>query len=141
MMWVIDASVAVKWLLADEGHPHADRVLGTLLDRPEAFAVPELFAFEVFSVIHRLHPNGAEAFSQVMIPILQCGLLRQPMTEELSRAATPFVRSGLTGYDASYAALAKVLEGRWLTYDRKAHRLIQRFNLSCLLEEGLPSDW
>ena len=27
MIWVIDASVALRWLIEDETHPHADDVL------------------------------------------------------------------------------------------------------------------
>ena len=30
MIWVIDASVAVRWLLKEEEHPHADAVLRSL---------------------------------------------------------------------------------------------------------------
>ena len=51
MLWVIDASVAVRWFLEEEAHPNADRVLSMVVDSPESFAVPELFAFEVFSVL------------------------------------------------------------------------------------------
>ena len=43
MIWVVDASVAVRWFLKDETHPNADKVLRRLIDHPELFAVPELF--------------------------------------------------------------------------------------------------
>jgi hypothetical protein len=45
MIWVIDASVAVRWLIEDESHPHADEVLEKAVQHPENFAVPELFEF------------------------------------------------------------------------------------------------
>jgi predicted nucleic acid-binding protein len=47
MIWVIDASVALRWLIEDEAHLHADDVLEKAVQYPENFAVPELFAFEV----------------------------------------------------------------------------------------------
>ena len=53
MIWVLDASVAVRWFIEEEVHPHADEVLDKLIDEPERFAVPELFAFEVFSPHHK----------------------------------------------------------------------------------------
>ena len=53
MMWVVDASVAVRWYLKDETHPNADSVLRILIDHPESFAVPELFFIE--AVNHLLH--------------------------------------------------------------------------------------
>ena len=141
MIWVIDASVAVRWLIEDETHPHADSVLEALLGMPEMFAVPELFAFEVFAVLLRIHPNGIEAYEEGIIPLLHAGLLRQPMTERMANQASRYVRKGLTGYDACYAALAEDLQGTWLTFDGKAHRRIVADNVSHLLTDKMPMDW
>ena len=142
MIWVIDASVAVRWLIEDEGHPHAEEVLEKAVEFPQNFAVPELFAFEVYSVLQRIHPSGLKAFTGAIIPLLQGGLLRQPMTKSLAVSAESFVKLGLTGYDACYAALAKQLRGRWLTFDRKAHRRIQKANVSFLLgSRTMPQKW
>jgi predicted nucleic acid-binding protein len=141
LIWVIDASVAVRWLIEDEVHPHAEDVLKKVVDEPEKFAVPELFSFEVYSVLQRLHPNGLDAFRKSILPILQSGIFRQPMTESLAVKADRFVKIGLTGYDACYAALAQDLRGIWLTFDKKAHVLLQQENISCCLEEGLPANW
>lgn len=141
MIWVLDASVAVRWFLADESHPHADSVLASLVARPGRFAVPELFTYEVFAVLQRLHPDALAVFRQAILPLLHSGLLRQPMTESLAVMADAFVKEGLTGYDACYAALAKDLKGCWLTFDGKAHRCIQQLRLSCDLSEQLPPGW
>jgi len=141
MIWVIDASVALRWFLKEEVHDCADEVLKTVVEDPRRFAVPELFAFEVYAVLHRLHPNGLQAFRKGIIPLLQGGVLRHPMTEELAVKANRFVKKGLTGFDACYAALALDLKGRWLTFDKKAHQLIKTEEASCLLSEGLPKDW
>jgi len=112
---------AIRWFVEEERHPHADKVLERILDQPESFAVPELFAFEVFSVLERRHPSGLQVFRKAVIPLLQGGLMRQPMTEGLAVEANRFVRLGLTGYDGCYAALARDLKGLWLTFDKKAH--------------------
>ena len=141
MIWVIDASVALRWYLDDETHDYADEVLKGVVEDPRRFAVPELFAFEVYAVLQRLHPNGLQAFRKGIIPILQGGLLRHPMTDELAVKANRFVKKGLTGYDACYAALASDLKGCWLTFDKKAHKLIAKDEVSCLLSEGLPKAW
>ena len=142
MIWVIDASVAVRWLIEDESHRHADEVLEKLVEFPQNFAVPELFAFEVYSVLQRIHPSGLKAFTGAIIPLLQGGLFRQPMTTSLAVGAEPFIKQGLTGYDACYAALAKKMRGRWLTFDRKAHRRIQKVNVSFLLGgKTMPKKW
>ncbi len=141
MIYVIDASVAVKWLLEEETHPNAEQVLEKLIENPESFAVPELFGFEVFSVLQRVHPDGPKAFTRGIIPILESGLFRQPMTTELANGAELFLRCGLTGYDACYAALAKELEGQWLTFDKKAHHAIKHMEVSCFLQDTLPKAW
>ncbi|MBW2048246.1 MAG: type II toxin-antitoxin system VapC family toxin [Deltaproteobacteria bacterium] len=124
MKWVVDASVAIRWFLEDEVHPNADAVLAKVVDAPALFAVPELLAFEVFSVLERLHPAGLGAFQRGMVSLLQGGVFRQPMTEKLAKGADRFVKLGLTGHDACYAALARDLKAVWLTFDLRAHELI-----------------
>lgn len=141
MIWVIDASVAVRWFIEQESHPHADLVLEKMLSHPDRFAVPELFCFEVYSVLSRIHPHGTEVFLKGMIPILNCGILRHPMTEGLALQASAFIDKGLTGYDACYAALAKELKGKWLTFDEKAHQLIKKSQVSYAIFKSLPRDW
>ena len=138
---MVDASVALRWLLEDERHPLADEVLNRMLCQPGAFAVPELFLFEVHSVLCRLHPNSLEAFEQGILTVVQGGIHRHPMTAKLARAAKEFVRLGLTGYDACYAALASGLGGTWLTFDGKAHRRIARKKVSFLLNKKMPAGW
>jgi predicted nucleic acid-binding protein len=141
MIWVIDASVAVRWFIEQESHPHADLVLEKMLSFPDRFAVPELFCFEVYAVLCWIHPRGNDVFLRGMIPILNCGILRYPMTEGLALQASSFLKKGLTGYDACYAALAKELKGRWLTFDDKAHQLIKASRVSHSLQKRLPKDW
>jgi predicted nucleic acid-binding protein len=141
MIWVIDASVAVRWFLIEEAHSAADAVLREAIDKPESFAVPELFSFEVLAVLCCLHPRGAAIFREGVLPLLSGGILRHPMTDSLALQAEFFLAQGLTGYDACYAALARELGGLWLTYDGKAHKRIQRQNVSLLLSRGLPSNW
>ena len=141
MIWVVDASVALRWYLEEEADDYANEVLKKIVEEPTLFAVPELFAFEVYAVLKRLHPNGLWAFRKGIIPLLQGGILRHPMTEDLAIKANQFIKKGLTGYDACYAALALDLKGYWLTYDKKAHNLIMAEKISCLLSNGLPEGW
>ena len=141
MMWIVDASVAVRWFIEEEAQVHADEVLKRIVNEPRRFAVPELFSFEVFAVLHRLHPDPIPVITKAIVPLLQSGIFRQPMTEDLALKASRFVKLGLTGYDACYAALAKDLKGLWLTFDHKAHRVMESEKVSCLLTDGLPRNW
>ena len=141
MIWIVDASVAVRWFLKDESHPNADAVLQRLIDSPESFAVPELFCFEVYAVLSRVHPSAQDVFIKGMIPILNSGIFRQPMTESLAMDAARFVKKGLTGYDATYAALAAEMKGRWLTFDQKAHKRLLKERVSHDITKSLPKKW
>ena len=141
MIWVIDTSVVLRWFLKDEFHPNADEVLSRIIDEPESFAVPELFAFEVYSVLFKLHPNPLTAYLEGFIPILQGGIFRQPMTAEIAAVAAKYIGKGLSGYDACYAALAAKLDGVWITFDKKAHQYLLGEGVSHLLSEKLPDAW
>jgi len=139
--YVLDASVAVRWYLADEAHSSADVVLERLVAEPGLFAVPELFFFEVLAVLSRTHPDYVSVYRETFLPATEGGMLRYPMTEGLARQAESFIAAGLTGYDAVYAALARELDGVWLTFDRQAPEAIAVHGVSCSLHAGLPSDW
>lgn len=105
------------------------------------FAVPELFGYEVFSVLFRVHPDPLKAFREGILPLLSSGLLRYPLTERIAQRAALFVGRGLTGYDSFYVALAEELEALWLTFDSKAHSLLQLDHISIDLGAELPRDW
>jgi predicted nucleic acid-binding protein len=138
MTWVVDASVALKWFIKDEQNDHADKILRRLLSHPGDFAVPELFAYEMFSVLTRMTNEPENIFLNGVLPIMNSGILRFPMTDELARKAMPYVKQGLTGYDAVYVALAEILDGQWLTFDEKAHKKISRSKRFVLLSNHCP---
>jgi hypothetical protein len=52
-----------------------------------------------------------------------------------------FLAAGLTGYDACYAGLAVELGAHWITFDRRAHELIEKQDVSAYLGAGLPANW
>jgi predicted nucleic acid-binding protein len=139
--FVLDASVALRWFIAEERSVNADAVYHRLVKEPEAFAVPELFCYEVFATLFRVHPRAQEAFEQGILPLLRSGLLRYPMTDAVASKAARFVAAGLTGYDACYAALAEELDAVWLTFDSKAHARILAEGISTDMTGGLPAGW
>jgi predicted nucleic acid-binding protein len=139
--YVIDASVALRWYIEEEQHDSADAVLRRVIAEPESFAVPELFGYETFAALFRVHPKPLVTFVEGIVPLLQSGLLRYPLTDGVARKAARFVALGLTGYDAMYAGLAEELGGFWLTFDGKAHSVIEHARVSTDLGTGLPPGW
>ncbi len=133
MIRVVDASVATKWFREEKGSDRAREYLFEIQERPEAFAVPELFFFEVHAVLLRL--LEARDVEEALQGLLKLGVRRYPMDEGLSHCACEIVsKFKLTGYDAAYAALAKLLRGKWLTFDGEAVSRLQGANYALCLD-------
>lgn len=132
-MIVVDASLAVKWFTNEACSDKAVPILERLLRTPEEFAVPELFFFELANVLYSLSKRDYSRYRDLLESIATLPILRQPFTRELQLEMIPFQQLGLTGYDASYAALAKMLKGTLLTADKKAHSLIKSQRVSELI--------
>ena len=106
MALVIDASLAAAWFLPDEHNAAADRIMAELDKNPGR--APSLFWFEtrnLFLVAERrgrLRPGeAATTMSQLRgFPILDEGTGSDRFVLALAE------RHGLSGYDASYLALA-----------------------------------
>lgn len=133
MVEVIDTSVAIKWFVKESGQEAALEVLKKVLETPDQFAVPELFYFELSHVFHRLVPKPNAGQLELFHTILTLGIYRFAMTADLYQELRPLQSLGLSGYDAAYVALAKLVKGKWITFDAKAHAKIARFSLSRLL--------
>ena len=98
-----------------------------------------LFSGEVLSVLCHVHPRGRDVFIEGVLPLIQGGVIRQPMTGQLADDAARFVAIGLTGYDACYATTARQMRGLWLTFDARAHRLVAGEGVSHNLAKGPPA--
>lgn len=132
-MIVVDASLAVKWFTQEACSDKAAPILDKLFRSPEEFAVPELFFSELANVLYAISKGDYRRYSSLLEHISTLPILRQPYTRELQLEMINFQKHGLTGYDASYAALAKILKGVWITADKKAHALIKSQGVSELI--------
>lgn len=132
-MIVLDASVAAKWFVIEDDSGRAMALLDEIAQRPDGFAVPELFFVEMLNVLSRVQSDTAKLRGH-LADLEQLGLQRLAHGHEmLTTAATLAHQHGLSGYDALYAACAKLLGGAWLTADTKAHRRLLRTKLTRLL--------
>lgn len=134
MIQVVDTSVAIKWFIQERGQEQALGLLHDLLAHPQHYAVPELFYFELVHVFNRMIPSPNEGQLEILSQICMTAMNRFSMTADLMNLIRVFQKKGLSGYDASYVALAKILGGIWVTFDQKAHQKIAALRLSKLLE-------
>lgn len=122
---VIDASVAVKWLLGDEEHvPQALALRRVIISRDLTVAVPPIFPFEVAHTLvraarrGRLGPDQLERGLRAVVD-LGFEVVADP---EVALAALDLAsRLGTSAYDAAYLAVAIARRATFVTADRPLH--------------------
>jgi predicted nucleic acid-binding protein len=117
---VVDASVILKWVLGSDREPDHGCALRILddwaADRIELM-VPSLWEYEVGNILGRELRH--EAFQKMML-LRNLGMIHEPLNEEMIGLCFQWMdQLAVTFYDASYLALAVVLEGRLVTADRR----------------------
>ncbi len=119
-MIVVDASV-VATALADDGA--AGRRARARLLRAGHLAAPDLVDVETVSVLRRrwlAHTLTARRFSAAVDDLADLDLDRFPTLPLMRRAYE--LRANVTAYDASYVALAELLDCPLLTADTRLAR-------------------
>jgi predicted nucleic acid-binding protein len=117
MPLVVDASVAVKWVLPE---PDSDRALRLILGGD--LAAPDLLRLEVANVLWQhvrrrtissgQARRGWRVFSVIPVALRQMGVL-------VDAALDLAIRYGITVYDATYLALALALDCPIVTADTR----------------------
>jgi predicted nucleic acid-binding protein len=119
---VIDASVAIKWFVrkGERGLQAADGLRKRVLHRPDSFSAPLLFLYEVHAALCQRIASEDSARS-CMRALFALGIRLVRPDRRLLEVAGGLAREhGLTAYDAAYAAVARHLRGRWITFDATA---------------------
>ena len=134
-MIVLDSSVALKWIFADEeGAEHALRVRVEHISGKNEIAVPSLFFYEIANVLAtkvKLSAEEAlEAFGLISAFEFNVHELESP---EYQEAMTLAMKLRVSVYDASYHLLASRLGCRFLTADRKFWEKVKGLGVAELL--------
>lgn len=121
---VLDTSVVVPWFFTDEPlRPHALRVRAQLRDRPHRFVVPGLFHSELVHVLARKSARDERFVRRALELVLSLGIRILPLAHSALTRIAHWTCRGLSGYDATFVALAEDVRGRWLTADREAAKI------------------
>ena len=118
MTLVVDASVAVKWFVAEDGSEKADALLGS----GERFIAPDLILFEIGSVLWRRWRAGELGRQQVQET--QAALPRWfaevcPLSLLYKQAMDLTLNLDHHIYDCAYLALAVQTSCELITADNK----------------------
>ena len=123
---VVDASLAVKWLIEEEDSDKAHALLRSWEDQEIRLAAPYLMLFEVTNTLHQLVLRGqltlgdsARLISRLLRPQLELHQSAQLHVRALELASE--LQQGAS-YDAHYLALAEQFDCELWTADRRFHR-------------------
>ena len=130
--WIVDASLAMTWYLADE----VDREYGlSVLDclHDSEIRVPTLFVYEFANAMVIAHRRGridAESLSEVFKKVSVMNIVIDPALQALSaRLAMLALKYGLTCYDAAYLDLGLRTGFPIATLDKALIRAMQAANV------------
>jgi predicted nucleic acid-binding protein len=120
-LWVIDASVVIKWYV-----PEDDFAAARALRLPEtSLAVPDLFFVETSNILWK-HVRRGEMASSRAIEIIEeiagspfVTFSNQSLAMDALNLATV---TGLSAYDSSYVALATRIDKIFITADERLVR-------------------
>jgi predicted nucleic acid-binding protein len=115
---VVDASVAIKWMIDEIDSAAADR----LLDGGHDFLAPELIIAEVLSAAwkHRRRGRIDDAqFDEILIRVARGPVAYRPLKPLAPRAAALARELDHPVYDCFYLALAEVESAPLTTADRR----------------------
>ena len=125
MTLVIDASVALKWFVQEDGSDRA----AALLETAELLIAPELIIAEVCNAGWKAVRNGTAVPNQLEIAAARLPLVLDelvPMAELAVAATAAAMTLDHPVYDCFYLALAEQYDVRLVTADRKLLRKVAR---------------
>ena len=123
---VVDASLAVKWLIEEDDSDKAHAILRSWDNQNKVRAAPYIMLFEVANVLHRRVVGGALSVGQstfLMEQLLGAQLELHHPTGLHTRALelASLLGQGAV-YDAHYLALAEILDCEYWTADQRFYR-------------------
>jgi predicted nucleic acid-binding protein len=120
-LWVLDTSVVVGWFFTDEPlREQALAVRANLRDEPRRYVVPSLFHAELIHVVARKSGRNLRFVTEALRLTLRLGIRTLALSEAALLRSAHWACRGLSGYDATFLALAEDVAGRWLTADERA---------------------
>jgi len=134
-MIVLDSSVALKWIFADEeGAEHAERIRDEHISGKNEIAVPSLFFYEIANVLATKVKLSAEEALEAfeLISAFEFNVHELDSTELIETMALA-MKHKVSVYDASYHLLASRLGCQFLTADRKFWEKVKGLGVAELL--------
>lgn len=131
---VLDASVIIKWFTQEEKREQAINLRENYINGEIEIVVPDLLLYEISNAL-RFNPNlkekdikeAIESLFDIEINIIV------PIPEVLQKAVDIAYSKEITIYDASYVALAQMIDFDFITADEKLYEKIRDIENTYLL--------
>src|SRR5690348_5066251 len=110
LVYVVDASVAIKLYLPEPLANEANALFACLMDPTTVFHVPDLFFVECANIFWKQVQRGNATPAQVsahVAALVKLPLQRTPTFDLAVDALAVALAYGISAYDACYAALAR----------------------------------
>ena len=140
MIYVLDASVLVKWFVEEPDTPPALSLKTAYLEGTCEVASLDFALLEVANALQRSKGFSAAEITRCCDELYALDLDLVALLPDLLHATVDLAaRWNLTVYDAAYLALAKELGAQLITADRTLHTAVASLRRSTLLAEFAPS--
>lgn len=122
--YILDASVAVKWFFETEVlHDKALEVLNLITEETNQFVVHDFFFIEFSAVVLRKSLFDSKFTKDSFRALKALDIITIPIDNKIHNEGISIAtKYQLQLYDALYLTVAKTVNGRWLTADKKATR-------------------
>ncbi|TMI44369.1 type II toxin-antitoxin system VapC family toxin [Candidatus Bathyarchaeota archaeon] len=119
---VLDASVATKWFVEEEGTEKALGLRDAYLDGNVRLTAPDLLIYEVGNALNYNPKLSTTELVNSVQSLVEFDLELVPPSMDFITQTTKTARKySLSAYDASYAALSELVATKLVTADRKLY--------------------
>jgi len=126
-VYVVDASVVVKWFVEEEYSREARLLRNAYVDGLLDISVPSLLYYEVLNALKYSGGFGEDELKEVAKTLVDFQFTEYSLTGQYALRTIEYaMRKGITIYDAAYVALAETLNTTLYTADEKLIKKIGR---------------
>jgi len=120
LTYVIDASVVLKWFVAEEGSIMARKLRTQLLAGEVDLVAPDMVLYEMAHVLLRKKTFAVPEVQEAVALVFRVGVaVSPPDVGQISKAIEFASRAGASVYDSAYLALASDLGCPLVTADAR----------------------
>ena len=140
MIYVLDASVLVKWFVEEPDTPQALSLKTAHLEGACETASLDFVLLEVANALQRSKGFSLAEITRCCDELYALDLDLVALLPDVVHAAVELAaRWNVTVYDAAYVALARELDAPLITADQALHAAVTSLRCSTLLTEFTPS--